>query len=335
MNPSDCELKPLAEAPFLAAPETARRLMRTCLGAMVLVSIAATMLFGWRALFLVVIGGFFGLMAEFAVAAIRHTKPPGSSAHSITMGVIVAFTLPSGSPYIAAVIGAIVAVVIGKGLFGGVGRYVWHPALIGRLAVELIFGKRVRLDDPSAALSGFNELRNVNVAVELDRYLVEHLPSVEQCLIGRTGGAIGATCAVAIVLAGLFLLYRGYIRWQLPFTFMVSAYVAAVLCPLPMASDSSGAESWCVPLASQSLAVVFTYANYHVLTGTLLLAAFILCADTTSRPITAGGQVIFAAIAGALSIVLRMYTPVALPACAAVLIMNSFVPGIDRLTRPR
>ena len=335
MSEDTKQLEVLSGPPFRSAPESTRRVMRTCLGIMLLPTAAGTVLFGGRALWLVVAAGLTGLMTEVIVNAIRRNKQPGSTTHSIMMGFILAFTLPVQSPYLAAVVGTAVAVIIGKHLWGGLGRYIWHPALVGRALVELLWHGAVRSDDPSGLLRRFEGLTFAEGTAQLDSYLAEYLPDLENCLLGATQGCLGATSAVALVLAGLYLMYRGYLHWQLPVMFIVAFYGAALVLPLSVCDQAAGQDVLCLSMTAQGPGVAFTYANYHLLTGTLLLGAFVLTADTTSRPLTKRGKIAFGGLAGFLSIVLRLYTAVPLPACAAVLVMNTFVALTDRIGRRR
>lgn len=274
-----------------------------------------------------------GLLAEALVNVLRAEKPPGSRAHSLLMAVFLAFTLPAATPMYIAFIGAAAAVLIGKHAFGGLGHYLWHPALVGRLVIQLLFADKIADAGPPEALRHLADIARAAGAHNLNDYLFEHLPPLENFLYGAVPGGIGETCKVVLVLAGCYLLYRGYTHWQLPLWFLVGAYLVAWLSPFP-AEATAGTARWLSPMTTENLLVVFTYANYQLFSGSLFLAALMLF-DSTSRPITIPGQVLFGLAAGILAMILRLYTSIAVPTYTALLICYTFIPLIDRHTRPR
>ena len=369
---------PGSRPPFRPTPETTRHIMRTCLATMFLPAGVAWLFFGYHAVLLIVTAIIAALVAEALANGLRRDRQPGSPTHSATIGVIVAFTLPATSPWYLAAIGAAAGVVVGKHIFRGLGNYRWHPALVGRLLLQLFFHDQLSanrglllsrahiflgnittikdsaqwsrfdwftsqappgevgllLDRPIAALRNLSSLQFADGTDDLARYLAESLPSLQHCLLGATPGDLGATSAAALALAGLYFIYRGYMHWQLPLCIIASAFIASLLCPIAVGSGAIQQLS-SIPVAVQHPAISFTYANYHLFTGSLFLVAGILAVDTTCRPITIMGQMIFGTGIGILVIVLRLYTTIPIPAYAAVLIMNTFVQPIDRLTRSR
>ncbi len=185
-------------------------------------------------------------------------------------------------------------------------------------------------------------------AVEQAIYLA--LPPLADAVVGCTGGGLGETSVVAILLGGIFLIYRGYVRWQLPVSFLAAAAVSAAALPLPV--GPSGELVWFPALSGMAqagganglgdwwhvLAVGVTYVSFHLCSGGLMLAAFFLANDMSTRPIQVSGQIIFGLGAGVLTIVARIYGgwPMApVGAYSALLVMNTLTPLIDRLTRAR
>jgi len=297
------------------------------------------------------------------------------------MGILVVFMLPANCGIKIAVFGAVTAIVVGKQFFGGLGHYVWHPALVGRLVVQIFFSgalsrntgpllsrNRIFLGDinevgketaswfhvdwfqsipppqhdgwiisrPVEALRIFDEMQCKESAGRMSRYLLDHLPSLEHCVLGATPGGIGETCAVVLILVGLFFIYRGYVAWKLPAVFLGAAYLAAMLLPIVVESPQTGDGTMILfPFLSGGPAVGLTYVHYQIFSGGLLLGATILAGDMTSRPITTRGQVVFASGAGILTMIFRLYTPMAIPCYAGILVMNSLTSTLDRFSRPR
>jgi electron transport complex protein RnfD len=373
--------KVLSLPPYRVVPESALRIMRTQLVVLLLLPAAAGwMFFGYQALKLMMVAVIGAALAEGLCSRARHLKVPGSLEHSLIMGLLVAFMLPANIPGYVVFIGSVAAVLIGKQFFGGMGHYLWHPALVGRVVVELFFHDKVSassgpllarenmffgningvvekscnwftidwfsaaapaegtgflLEKPVEALRDFGDLLLGDTGVEMGQYLLAKLPSLEHCIVGAVPGGMGETCSLALILACLYLVYRGYVHWQLPVMFVISALAGAMVLPILIERDGEPVNVVMLPIIAENIAVGCTYVNYQLFSGGLLLGACILAGDMTSRPITVSGQVFYAAGAGLMTMIFRLYTPIAIPVCAAILVMNTLVPTIDRLTRPR
>ena len=424
--------EPAITGPHLCSGESGRRILWTHVGALWLVVLVSTAFFGWTVP-VVLAGTVLACVAvDLAMSRLVGSRNPASLPHAVFMGLLVGLTLPAmtdtGWLLQIGVVGAVVACLIGKWIFGGMGHYVWHPALVGILAIHFLYPAQVQMVEKDEFLGGtirgkYLLLSNSNLfrgdisrsqvpgiyrygedvsellrpnsyqgwsqsapaetnqawqlyrpvqilqalardgirneesesqqglsAVEKALYL--SLPPLADAVVGCTGGGIGETSVVAIMLGGLYLIYRGYVRWQLPVSFLVAATVAAAILPMPVgtggewvwfpgfvgvghasAQVSEGADYW-----FRSAAVGLTYVGFHLCSGGLMLAAFFLANDMSTRPTRLSGQIVFGIGAGALTIVARLYGgwPMAtLGAYSALLVMNTFSPIIDLLTRAK
>ena len=180
------------------------------------------------------------------------------------------------------------------------------------------------------ALCNWGDLRFVGSVPQLGLYLYDKLPSLQQCQWSAVGGGLGESCRVLLILIGLYFIYRGYLHWQLPLMFIVSAYAAAAFFPIIVEQPGLPDRLIYFPLLAENLSVGFTYINYHLFTGGLVLTAFIMTADMTSRPLTVRGQIYFAVGAGLLTVAVRLYCPAVLSAYltpisayAALLVMDT------------
>jgi len=305
--------------------------MRTQLVGLTLPALAAVILFGPGALKSILTAALTALLIELIAGRIKRKNMPGNITHSIMMGVLLAFTLPGECPWYIAMTGSAVAVLVGKQLFGGLGRYRWHPALVGRLVVQLLFHEQIAAAVTSLqALCNWGDLRFVGSVPQLGLYLYDKLPSLQQCQWAAAGGGLGESCRVLLILIGLYFIYRGYLHWQLPLMFIVSACAAAAFFPIIVEQPGLPDHLIYFPLFAENLSIGFTYINYHLFTGGLILTAFIMTADMTSRPLTVRGQIYFAVSAGLLTIAVRLYCPAVLSAYLtpisayiALLIMNT------------
>lgn len=307
----------------------------------------------------------------------------------LTLGVLLALTLPPTVGWQVGVIGGATAVLIGYGLLGGLGNTLWHPALVGRATVALLFAAQVapatipflargRLltgDLASTAdagvvyygyerstlpesVSAWTMPRPIEVlaqrcygtdapaadAPSLLRLFRDYLPPWQDTVFGHVGGGIGETCVVALALAALLLINRGYVRWHLPAGALAAVTILAAVWPvqvLSAAGDVSGglALRWFpVTLTQDGFHVGAAIVLFHLTGGGLWLAACLIATDPVTSPLTSRGQFLFGIGLGVLVMVARCnsWSP-ALPGAAywAVLGMNTLVPFIDRVSARR
>lgn len=165
----------------------------------------------------------------------------------------------------------------------------------------------------------------------LTHAVTEPLPPINDALLGAVGGCIGETSAIALIVALLYLIYRGFARWQLPGLFLLSAVVAAAFLPLQI-HPTHGGWQW-GPLWAEGIDVGMAYLSYLIAGGELLVLALILAADPTCTPVSRRGTTLFAVFAGALSLVMSFYLLGSAGGYIALTIMFLTVPLIDRKVR--
>ena len=380
---------PTSRAPFVRAREATRTILLVTAAAACAPLLGGVVFFGWRAAMVTGTAVVSCVLTEWLYD--RVTRTPGMLArtHAVLTGLLLGLTLPPFASWSNTVIASVFAIIVGKAIFGGVGHFVWQPALVGRLAVavmmpalaagpssvhqgawpvlskpKIVIGDITRhkhveslyrwrhettegLTDallgpkPEGHLAGLTRGEARYSAIGrtppgLDHPLpsaMEHLPPLPEVLLGAVPGGIGETSTVLITIAGLYLIYRNYIKWQLPLAILVSAAVTVAIAPVQLVTQHPFMAWW--PIAMEGLDVGVVYVTYQITTGGLFLAAFFLATEMTCRPVTTGGQVLFGIGVGTLAMLLRLYTAVPVPAYVAVLIMNTFTQSIDRLWRPR
>lgn len=165
----------------------------------------------------------------------------------------------------------------------------------------------------------------------------DFLPPWEDTVAGTVPGGIGETCTIALVVVGLYLIYRGYLRWQIPVFGIVAAGVAAAVLPIRLpAATGQSIPLWLPGLVvERGWPVGALYVMYCLTSGGLMLGLFLLAGDVLSRPLTARGQAVFATGIGGLTVAIHLFGPIETSAYWAILIMNTIVPVIDRMTRRR
>ena len=153
---------------------------------------------------------------------------------------------------------------------------------------------------------------------------------------GVRPGGIGETMPILLVVALLYLMYRNFLKWQLAMAFFAAAWATVAICPIYFAEAPDSVRTlWFPVLTEEGFGVAITYINCQLLGGGLLLSILLVSAEMTSRPVTTGGQIVFAVGCGALAMVLQLYADMPIPCYMAVLAMNTLTPTIDRLWRPR
>ncbi len=165
----------------------------------------------------------------------------------------------------------------------------------------------------------------------------DFLPPWEDTVVGSVPGGIGETCTIALIVVGLYLVYRGYLRWQIPIFGVAAAAIAAAILPIRVPLGNGQFDVRWLPgsIVEREWPVGALYVLFCLTSGGLMLGLFLLAGDVLSRPLTARGQALFAAGIGALTIAMQSFGPVDTAAYWAILIMNTFVPLIDRMTRRR
>jgi len=370
---------------------------------------AGAVFFGWRALIVVGLSvASCGLIERFYYRVTRVPALLGRS-HAYMTGLLLGLTLPPFVPWYVPVLASAFAIIVGKAIFGGVGHFLWQPALVGRLAVAVLLPDALNPDQwnllaqnkllagdvmvarhtenyhrwrgrpapfgadaflltrPQRTLRGLTErqrawlnhfihrpgpaLANVVPLPKPKFSALAHTPVDEvphakpaalrtlapigDFFAGTRPGGIGETCAVVIAVAGLYLIYRNYVKWQLPFSFLATAACVVAVAPIQLAGAGDAVKTVWLPFAEEGHLVGIVYVSYHLLSGELMLAALFLATEMTSRPVTTGGQVIFGVGCGVIAMLLRLYVDIPIPCYMAVLVMNTLVPTIDAMWRPR
>jgi len=366
-------------APFIRAPDASRSIFLVVCVATCVPLGAGVVFFGWKALIVTGLSVLACVATEALFYQVRRTPAMLGRTHAAVTGLLLGLTLPAFAPWYVPVVGGVFAVIVGKALFGGVGHFLWQPALMGRLAVAVIFAppllsynvldpgpqwpllarNRAVMGDVTDTDPGekYRQWRTT-AALEHDAVVrprprdvlrrltqpgekrpgtimetLRTMPPAWDLLAGAHGGGIGETCVLGILVAGLYLVYRNYIRGHLPGVFLLAAAVTVAIAPI-RAPDGQG-WIWLPIVRAQGFEVGFIYVSYHLLCGEIMLAAWFMSTEMTSRPVTVPGQVIFAIICGVAAVLLRLYLSVPIPAYGAVLLANTFTPLIDATVRPR
>lgn len=243
---------------------------------------------------------------------------PLQDGSAVITALLLAMTLPPGLSLDTAVIGSIVAIAIGKQVFGGLGYNIFNPALVGRAFLQTAFPEAMTTWIPPVTL----KVDTATFATPLGNLKFQEaiahgtLTPLKDLFWGNTGGCLGETSAIALLLGALFLFYKKAIDWRIP---------AGIIVSLSVFTGSF----W--------LAAPDKFANpaFHILAGGLIIGAFYMATDMVTSPITSKGAWIYALGIGLTVGLIRVFGGFAEGVMYAILFMNAFVPLLNRYSRPR
>ena len=294
----------LASSPHIHSGRSTSRIMLDVIIALCPAAIAGVVIFGLRALLVlaVTIGACVGFEALFNLIIKREQTIGDLSA--IVTGLLLGMNLPANIPIWQCVIGALFAMVVVKGLFGGLGNNPVNPAITARVFMLVAFGSMTKSAFPTI-------VDTVSTATPLSLGEGQAAPSLLQLFIGTHGGAIGETCAAALLVGCVYLLVRRVITWQIPVTFIGTVFV----CSLIMEGFN------------------FSSALAAILSGGLMIGAIFMATDYVTSPVTAWGKIIFGVGAGLITFLIRYFGVYPEGVSFAILLMNIVTPYINSWTK--
>ena len=276
--------------------------------------IASVILFGFRTFLLVISTVIACVLSEYIARKVMKRTNTIRDLSAVVTGILLAFTLPPGLPIWMSILGGIIAIVLIKQMFGGIGHNFINPALAAR-AILLIsfplamgswaapFAYQDQNTAPIAATSSATPI------VILTAEYPEELPSYIDLFLGITPGSLGEVSTLALILGGIYLVIKKIITPIIPLIFIGTVFILAAI----FGQD---------PLA-------------HVLSGGLFLGAIFMATDYVTTPLTNKGKAIFAAGCGFFTIIIRVFGDLPEGISFAIIIMNILVPYIDRITMPK
>jgi len=231
------------------------------------------------------------------------------------IGLLFGLMLPASIPWWVVITGTMVAIVIGKMIYGGIGANPFHPTLIGVAILTLSWP--VFFDFDSALVNYTFDFKMLAplAAVKLKGAGAADMFSISNLLMGKEVGSIGATFGIGLIFGGIYLILKGYIRWEIVVSFIAGIVLTALLFHL---SDPD------------------TYANpfFHLFSGYTLIGAFFLATENSSSPVNKVPMVIYGAGCGVMIMLMRNIGVFADGTVIAILLMNLINPLVDKI-RPK
>ena len=290
-------------SPHISSNNSTQRTMLDVIIALVPVSIAAVILFGIPALLVIAVCVISAVAGEAIFnIAVKKEQTVGDLSAAVT-GLILALNLPANIPLWQAAVGSVFAIVIVKGIFGGLGKNIVNPAIAARVFMLIAFGSMTKAAFPTG-------LDSVSGATPLADLANDKAVNLLDLFLGKCGGALGETCTAALLIGGIYLLVRKVISWHIPVAFIGTTFLFTF-----------AVEGW-------NLETTLAW----VLSGGLVLGAFFMATDYVTSPTTAKGKLIFGIGAGVITVLIRFWGGYPEGVSFAILLMNIVNPYIDSLT---
>ena len=293
----------VTSSPHLRSSRSTRSIMQEVCLALTPAGIAGIVLFGWNALAIMVTSVLSCVVSEYVFQRISHQKILTGDWSAVVTGLLLAYNIPANAPLWIPLIGGIIAIVLVKQCFGGLGGNFMNPALTARAVLFVSW---------AGIMSNYPLTRFMTDAATTATPLVliqqgEKINYLD-LLLGNCGGVLGETCKIAIILGGIYLIIRGIVDWRIPVCFIGSAFLCYLI------QDG------------------FEIALMQILSGGLLLGAFFMATDYVTCPMSGLGRIIMGIGCGALLFVIRSYAIYVEGCSFAILFMNVMTPLIDRFT---
>lgn len=335
----------VSSSPHIHCGSTVSVAMRDVLLALVPTTLAALWFFRLEALTVILSCCLSAVFFEAACQKMMGRSITVTDGSALLTGLLLALCLPPGLSPAIAIFGSFCAIVIGKQVFGGLGDNIFNPAHIGRAILLVSMPQQMTtwlppaasvLDNltktaslpnavasATAAKGGYEAVDAVSSATPLallrmsealwqnGQWAADYLPSLSQMFIGNIPGSIGETCVPAILLGGLFLIWRGHVDWRIPIYYILTVFVITGIY---------GYFRDYIP----------SFAFYHLFGGGLMIGAFFMATDWVTSPLTKRARIIYAIGLGVLTAVIRLRGGYVEGVCYSILIMNMVTPLLDR-----
>ncbi|HUT85728.1 MAG TPA: RnfABCDGE type electron transport complex subunit D [Elusimicrobiales bacterium] len=296
--------------PYTRSPDNINKIMHTVVLALLPAIIASVYFFGWRALYLVLLSSASCIFFEGMINAIRKKPVTCFDGSALITGILLAFNLPSNLPYWMVIAGAFFAIVITKELFGGLGYNVFNPALAARVFLLISFPTEMTSWPVPFSADMVTAATPLGLLATQGAGAVEGI-GIWQAFVGNIGGCIGETSGLALIIGAILLLARKCITLAIPASFILTAFTFTGIFHIINPAKYSSPD-------------------FHVVTGGLILGAFFMATDMVTSPLSKKNQVIFGMGCGLLTGIIRLFGGYPEGVSFAILIMNAFVPLLDK-----
>lgn len=319
----------ISPSPHLHNNDSIEKNMYGVLIALIPAFICSVLFFGMGAVIVTLTSVVACLIFEYLIQKfLLKCQPSVFDGSAIITGVLLAFNVPSNLPVWIVIIGALVAIGIGKMSFGGLGRNIFNPALVGRVFLLISFPVQMTTWPKPLGLAssyvdaetGATPLAILKEALKSGQSVTEVMSSgniagYREMFLGNMGGSLGEVAAIALLVGFVYMLFRKIITWHIPVTIFATVFVF------------SGILYLCNPEH-------FVSPVFHLLSGGMMLGAIFMATDYVTSPMAVKGMVIYGIGIGIITVIVRVFGAYPEGMSFAILIMNGFTPLINRYCKP-
>jgi len=308
--------------PHIVDSIDSKRYMTCAIAAIIPATLASIYSYGLRAILIIAVSYTAGFFVEFMFAVVRKHKIHEGF---LVTGLIFPLVLPPTTPLWVVAVGVMFGVLFGKEMFGGTGRNIFNPALVGRLFITIAF----------PAIMTTSWLMPITDATFTEKWLIPFadtaitdavttatplavykttkvMASFPDLLTGNTAGSMGETCRIAIIIGGLFLMFTRAGNWRIPVSYMGSVFVFAAI------GNHFLPDSIATPI-------------FQLFSGGLMFGAFFMATDPVTSPFTCAGKYTFGIMCGILTVLIRSFSGYVEGVMFSIVLMNAISPLIDHI----
>ena len=303
----------VSAAPHQVSPLNTQKVMLTVIIALIPALAVGVFQFGFRALVLTAVCVISCVVFEYLMNMLCKKEQTVGDLSAVLTGVLLACNLPAGLPFWIAVVGSFCAIVVVKGLFGGLGQNFANPAVTARIFMFIAFATEMTTW-PVAKGTGVDAVTAATPLGELSAAggdLSAVTVSNMDLFLGNTGGCLGEVSALALLIGGIFLIWRGIITWHIPVSFLATVAVLGLIW--------GGVDGM----------------FFHLFAGGAMLGAFLCAPDYVTSPTLPLGKIIFGIGCGLFTMLIRIFASYPEGVSFAILLMNILTPYIDQITEGR
>lgn len=311
----------VAPSPHMHSVESTRSLMRDVLIALIPALVVSTVVYGFDVLKVTAIAVASCVLIEYLIQKYLIGGPSTiGNLSAVITGVLLAFNLPANIPWWIIVVGALVAIGVGKMTFGGLGRNPFNPALVGRVFLLIAYPVQMTsFPQPTTSkfvdtFSGATPLAAVKAGGDV--------ASVDLLSMfgGVMSGSLGEIAAAALLVGGLYMLWRKVITWHIPVAVLGTMALFAFVVAL---------------FEGGNPALLYELPAFHLLAGGAMLGAIFMATDYVSSPMNPKGMLIYGIGIGTITMIIRLWGAYPEGMSFAILIMNAVTPLINKYVKPR
>ena len=318
----------VSASPHVHSDRTSKKLMYDVVIALIPAFLVSLYIFGIGALIVTSVAVISCILFEYLIQKyLLKTNVTIGDGSALITGILLAFNLPSNLPIWMIIVGSLVAIGVAKSSFGGLGFNIFNPALVGRVFLLISFPVEMTTwptpienqTNVVDAVSGATPLSIIKEGLLFGETMTElsaKIPSYMDMFLGITGGSLGEISVLALLLGGIYLIIRRVITWHIPVMMLLSIGLVSGMFWLV------NAEQFADPLI-------------HLLSGGAVLGAFYMATDLVTSPMTKKGMIVFAVAIGIITVMIRIFGAYPEGVSFAIIIMNAFVPLINKYFKPR